>query len=35
MQLRENGIFNIGDVEYALVEPKGTLTVLPGRRNGR
>lgn len=29
MQLREKNIFNIGDVEYALLEPNGNLAVLP------
>ncbi|GAB6098230.1 DUF421 domain-containing protein [Halanaerocella petrolearia] len=28
-QLRENGIFNISDVEFAILETSGDLTVLP------
>ncbi|MEW5762972.1 MAG: DUF421 domain-containing protein [Bacillota bacterium] len=29
MQLREKGYFNIGDVEFAVLEPNGELSVLP------
>lgn len=29
MQLREQGIFDIGDVEFAVAEPNGSLSVLP------
>ncbi len=29
MQLREQGIFNIADVEFAVAEPNGSLSVLP------
>uniref|UniRef100_A0A7C2ECR2 DUF421 domain-containing protein n=1 Tax=Ammonifex degensii TaxID=42838 RepID=A0A7C2ECR2_9THEO len=29
MQLREKGYFNIGDVEFAVAEPNGELSVLP------
>lgn len=29
MQLREKNIFNLGDVEYAILEPDGNLSVLP------
>lgn len=29
MQLREKGYFNIGDVEFAILEPNGELSVLP------
>lgn len=29
MQLREQGFFNLGDVEYAILEPNGNLSVLP------
>lgn len=29
MQLREQGIFNIADVEFAVAEPDGSLSVLP------
>ncbi|MHB1419743.1 MAG: DUF421 domain-containing protein [Bacillota bacterium] len=29
MQLREKSLFNISDVEYAILEPNGSLSVLP------
>lgn len=29
MQLREKGFFNLADVEYAILEPDGNLSVLP------
>lgn len=29
MQLRQKNIFNLGDVEYAILEPDGDLSVLP------
>ncbi len=29
MQLREQGVFNIADVEFAVAEPNGSLSILP------
>ena len=32
-QLRENGVFNVSEVEYAVLETTGELTVLPQAQN--
>lgn len=32
-QLRENGVFNVSEVEYAVLETTGELTVLPRAQN--
>lgn len=32
-QLRDNNFFQVADVEYAVLEPSGTLNVLPKREN--